>query len=559
MLSLNLMALTHLQKSDKLAILVHTSGQIEPECETALRRAESLGFFVWRNHTKDSVAEVKGYMVQEVLNLGFTEILWVEPNIIFSLKTLTEIRALKKPVFSALYSTRGTKELCGVIATHDPETKEITLSRTGSGFLYTRASVYLDLVAKLRLEKCSYLGKSFYPWFLPTVHKGCYLSEATAFCHRLTEAKYAIEAHQDLTVSYLSSAVCDFSFRSEQSSFFLSLPQHESHLIDDHQEAIDTATALSVGKPYKRIWTSVQEIPKVLLAQGSACAYNPSIVKHQDKLWMFYRHDAKTTLHCTTWQERRPIMVRAVMLDEKYLPIEGTDQQLILPSSWDSMCMEDPKVMSDGDFIWVSLVEPNLAPGFQSRWVLGVNVSKHVLENGKFRCLESGMPRFGKNPGLEKNWAPFKYGGQVMVNYSMSPHVVFNLEDLTEKYETPGVSWNMGEIIHGGTPPVLVGNEYFSFMHGKSEYTQLLHKPVHYMVGCVAFEARPPFKITRFTTQPILWSDLSIDPYRPISCAFPGGAIYDAGIWTVSYGHNDMACRLLTLTHKNLLSVMGRR
>lgn len=544
---------------DKAIILVNAAQYIEPTCDASLRSAEKAGFDVWRNFGNESQDVIRSSMAMEALSAGFTELIWIDPDISFHVLDLVKVRAFKKPVFTALYPLKGTNDLCGNITAHNKQTGEILLNQAGSGFLYTRASVYQDIVDKLKLLKCSHVGKSFYPWFMPFVERGMYFSEMMAFCYRLGKSGHKIEAKADICVDHIGTKPWKFSIGLDKLPYFIKLASDKECNIAAKQEDVDKAMAKELGRKYTKVWSGIHEISKEALAQGTAASYNPSIVRHKGQLWLFYRHDAKTALHCTTWQERRPIGIRAVQLTNEYQVVPGTDHGILVPPTWEEVVLEDPKAMSDGEHVWLSAVEPNFIEGLQSAWVVGVNISKQLLENGKFVTVDSGMPAFGDNPGMEKNWAPFTYDGKVFVNYSMDPHVVFNRANPAESYETPGANWGMGEIVHGGTPPVKVGNEYFSFMHGKSRHSQLLQRPIYYMVGCVGFEAQPPFRITKFTQDPILWSDLSMDPHRHMSCVFPGGAIYDMNKneWAMSYGHNDIACRILTVPHDKLLSSMS--
>jgi predicted GH43/DUF377 family glycosyl hydrolase len=332
---------------------------------------------------------------------------------------------------------------------------------------------------------------------------------------------------------------------------FLDFPRSTTSL-EDYQEFMDKTTARSMDLPYRRIWDSIHEVN---LHGPEFRTYNPSILKYKGDLWMFYRRD--DTVQKLFVGFKRGSTIRAVKLDSHYQPIASTDHHINIPPKWEDTQFEDPKVATDGEIIILSMVEPNLKISKSNIWIFAVKVAELILENDKFNVIHADMPKFGKNPGQEKNWAPFFHDSRVYMNYSMQPHVVFNLHDFNEVYEGLGVAWNTGEVIHGGTPPQRVGDRLYSFMHGKYTHPKVEGYPLAYMMGCVEFEAKPPFTVTRFTKAPIMWSDLGPDLHRHISCIFPAGAVYEDNKWSVSYGNNDKTCRIVTIPHDRLLKSLS--
>jgi predicted GH43/DUF377 family glycosyl hydrolase len=75
-------------------------------------------------------------------------------------------------------------------------------------------------------------------------------------------------------------------------------------------------------------------------------------------------------------------------------------------------------------------------------------------------------------------------------------------------------------------------------------------------MGVYAFEARPPFRITRFAADPLLigsehdpvvgWSSLVV---------FPGGALYRDGKWLIVFGVNDCTSGWVEIPHNDLLAL----
>lgn len=154
---------------------------------------------------------------------------------------------------------------------------------------------------------------------------------------------------------------------------------------------------------------------------------------------------------------------------------------------------------------------------------------------------------YGRNGRLsEKNWQFFSHDGRLHFIYSTSPHVVVEIDErgrVTREHRTgAALRWPYGSLA-GGTPPVRVGDEYVSFFHG---YIRHPSRNRRYVMGAYAFEAKPPFAITRIS--PALLRGSANDPaaenhksasWKPL-VIFPTGALREAdGGWLVTAGVND--------------------
>jgi predicted GH43/DUF377 family glycosyl hydrolase len=85
-----------------------------------------------------------------------------------------------------------------------------------------------------------------------------------------------------------------------------------------------------------------------------------------------------------------------------------------------------------------------------------------------------------------------------------------------------------------------------------------------YYMGAYAFEAQPPFRVTRVTPEPILVGSID-DPWwegKPL-VVFPCAALLSHGlnpdyfIWTVSLGVNDLASARIEIPHFRLLQLLS--
>lgn len=162
--------------------------------------------------------------------------------------------------------------------------------------------------------------------------------------------------------------------------------------------------------------------------------------------------------------------------------------------------------------------------------------------DGGFNETKARFYPFGGNlvGGPEKNWCPFDMGTKLV--YHVANHIAYDLKT-SERFETSGVSWNYGQA-RGGTPAVLVGDEYVSFFHSSIPWRNMpgCGPRLRYYMGAYAFESSPPYRVTRWTMEPIL----SGSQHGPsIHCSpavvFPCGAIAFGDDWLISMGINDCA------------------
>jgi predicted GH43/DUF377 family glycosyl hydrolase len=163
----------------------------------------------------------------------------------------------------------------------------------------------------------------------------------------------------------------------------------------------------------------------------------------------------------------------------------------------------------------------------------------------------------GENTGHEKNWLWFFREGVPHLVYKAHPHVVAVFDTDFKFVESHRTFWNCywqyGEI-RGGTPPVFVDNEYWTFFHSATDWKENKRQ---YHMGAYAFESKPPFRITKITRKPLL-SGSQKDrwfPGKPI-CCFPTGSIFKNNKWLVVGGCNDVNCFHITIPHDDLAKRM---
>lgn len=290
-------------------------------------------------------------------------------------------------------------------------------------------------------------------------------------------------------------------------------------------------------------------------------AFNPSIVRWKGSLLMSF------------WIVREPDLdvfasggdseVGLVWLDDGFNPIgdayvldfcspTSRAQDLRLLNVGETLYMvyndNQEEVVTEGGFrMWTAKLEFD-ADGF------------HIFHQQPLDYFDGACPT-----RREKNWVPFDYQGDLMLAYSLSPHLIFQPFDETACCQTVGITqssirWRWGEL-RGGTPAVRIDDQYLAFFHSCITFPSLESNDknaLHYFMGAYTFSKDPPFAITQCSTKPIIakgfYSGMSYDYYwKPVCAIFPCGILVeDEFIW-VSYGRQDHELWIAKIDRKELL------
>lgn len=184
---------------------------------------------------------------------------------------------------------------------------------------------------------------------------------------------------------------------------------------------------------------------------------------------------------------------------------------------------------------------------FNDKWEQITRYDHDYGKNGK------GL---GLNTGMEKNWLYFFHEGKLNMVYSANPHTVVEFDGprfVTQRRTEATLPWSHGEI-RGGTPPILVNGEYFTFFHSSLPWTSRYRR---YFAGAYAFDAKPPFAITRITSKPLLTGSQN-DPWvdRKPLVVFPVGFIMQGQNCLVTLGVNDLKSAWISIPFKDLTKRM---
>lgn len=299
------------------------------------------------------------------------------------------------------------------------------------------------------------------------------------------------------------------------------------------------------------------EVGKIGLPKEVGTYYfNPAIIQEPDgKILLFARRCRnKREKDDDVYIEKNDIAVFELNND-----LRATKKALIqLNSSYPNEQFEDPRVLKFGDKYGLSCCSyiPLKSCAHQAMFLL----------DGQFSNVARFDPIYGNNlaqamvnDGHEKNWLYFTHDNAPHLVYSANPHVVVRLNGRLEsetKYITDEFNplWKFGEV-RGGSNPILVDGLYWTFFHSSLPW---INKKRRYYMGAYAFEAKPPFRIVRMTTLPILTGTNQQDwwPGLP-AVVFPCGSFYDAAKnqFVVSYGINDVDCGYIKLPLGDMLEI----
>lgn len=260
------------------------------------------------------------------------------------------------------------------------------------------------------------------------------------------------------------------------------------------------------------------------LARGrDGTRFNPSLIRYRGRLLMAYRADrAGSDIHVCELSGPCRAPGQSVKLNLRH-PAEASHGR------------EDPRLFVHRNRLHVSFigVKGQQGPTSQLYAVLRDDLTVERVH----------YPHVEHRPQWEKNWGFFSHADELYAVYSISPHVIYRI-DGDSAYPVHGTPnpfpWSGGHR-RGGAAPVRVGDEYVCWFHGAKSIGGL----TTYSVGVYAFEARPPFRVTRQTEHPIAWADhATVDRKFGKAVIFPCGAVLEGGRWLVSYGVHDERCEL---------------
>lgn len=277
-------------------------------------------------------------------------------------------------------------------------------------------------------------------------------------------------------------------------------------------------------------------------------AFNPSILRWNDRFLMSFR--VRNHRLVSTFE------IGLVFLDQYFNPI--SEPQILDIRSFDlnhPKKEQDPRLLYIGEQLYLvysnEIKERAKIGKYETRRVFVTRL--HFEDN----CFTADQPECliafdGERVSRwEKNWVPFDYEGQLLLSYSIAPHLIFRPLLGTGSCETvanttSGIKWSWGHL-RGGTPALKISeNQYLAFFHSSTSMATVHsggETMLHYFMGAYIFNASPPYSITHISPEPIIGKGFYTGPsyrtFKPLRVVFPGGYLMDdSHIW-VFYGRQD--------------------
>lgn len=286
--------------------------------------------------------------------------------------------------------------------------------------------------------------------------------------------------------------------------------------------------------------------------------FNCSVVRRNDGLWLIARRSHTVPRLMVGMND-----VVALQMGENKLLFGG--KKIGFPRTLREQHHEDPRACWMNGAIWVS------ATTFQvnrkrNGWTGAHQCIGRVNQDWQVDFLAD--PMFGKNGGSplmntgnEKNWIWFEHDGEPHFVYTSQPHCVVRMNrDMVTPAQTWETEnkwiWDYGEI-RGGTPPVRVGDEYFTFFHSSTPWNTRQRR---YHMGALSFEAKPPFAVTRVSKRPILSGSKEDEWYQGLPLVvFPCGAIPIESHWLITLGVNDCTSAWIEIPHEEVFKTRSTK
>lgn len=299
---------------------------------------------------------------------------------------------------------------------------------------------------------------------------------------------------------------------------------------------------------------------KQIHVAGYPDAFNPSIVRWQGKLLMSFRNitNPKDSYNCSE--------IGLIWLDDQFNPISAPQiLDLYDGRTQGPKRAEDARLITIDDrlyMIYSDNEDPLITKDRFRVYVAEVKIDNHLFYLASKDRLEDYEGN--KSGAREKNWTPFIYHDNLLLSYSLNPHLVFRPLLGSSTCETVSrskkpVDWSWGEL-RGGTQSLWVDGCYLTFFH--SCVRMMSHcsdgrEMLHYFMGACTFEGEPPFEMTYISPEPIIGNDFFSGPYyKPYwgswRGVFPGGFVFDDEFIYIVYGKQNHELWVVLLDKKGL-------
>ena len=295
---------------------------------------------------------------------------------------------------------------------------------------------------------------------------------------------------------------------------------------------------------YPRVSEQAQCLP-LDIAKLPAHAYNPSIIRHHDKLWMTYRYHSGDR---TTKIGIAEISPTGDVVSTQDLALGETS-------------CEDARLFSLHGEPWMSWVEAKWDEGF----VNPLCVVKYTrLDKGQdWKTTRIYQPKVDRNDWswMHKNWCFFESDENLYcINRSWPQQTIFQIqgETVIQEHNPPGICWPYGEI--RGDNIIPYEGKFLRVFHSATDkgIGRIEHR---YYIGACLLESKPPFNVLAVSKKPILYGS-EIDMFKSAerkacfhwkaNVVFSCGLMLDEDHFIISVGINDAACAMVRISKDKL-------
>lgn len=270
---------------------------------------------------------------------------------------------------------------------------------------------------------------------------------------------------------------------------------------------------------------------KVITPGLSKGAYNATLAKVGDRMWIAYRKDEDDWGLCGSIY-MGPLDMRTLRVRREFRVIKGA---------------EDPRFFWFNGQLYLAYIDS--PPGRNSFVFAQMGYCK---VNAVRKVSGKQIVKTGKR--TEKNWTFFEYNGRLMAHYMVTPQIVFDVET-REQWRSPGMGEWVWGWAHGGTSPIRIDDGYLCLFQShlwmpKHRATPHFLRAINrvYFVGAMLFSAEPPFQILKYSKTPIEFGKWHI---------FPCGLVRDGEDLLITYGMNDAEIMFQKRKLKDVLDSMS--
>lgn len=276
-----------------------------------------------------------------------------------------------------------------------------------------------------------------------------------------------------------------------------------------------------------------------------AQSYNPSIIRHQGRLLLSYRHHDRED-----WRTNLGIAELSGSFSV------GLVKPIKPPDELKDNSFEDGRFFIHRNALWISFTVSQW-PATEFRSIVAISTLTETPTH--WEMSKPTIPHYGRNDftAIEKNFIFISRGATLWCIYRVigNDQIVLQLDGarVEEVFKAKALPWPKAEIHGGAICEGPNGNLYHFFNSHTSHKDRQLDR---YFVGCAELSGLAPFDMLRISSTPILTgvegACLDGNPRYKNNVVFVCGAIYENGQFLISHGFNDAQCRIARFSEAQL-------